>query len=62
MSVRTTADEYRDKALENIGDAIKNLAFIVVEQTYGWEEYSKEYLYKLQSSMNDLIRIRIGLQ
>ena len=61
MSVRTTADEHRDAAKENINDAIENISAIVVARVWGWDEYTAEYLVKLQSILNDLLNIRADL-
>ena len=57
MGVKTTADECRDTALHSINNAIKNLSIIVVDQVFGWDEFSNEYLRLLQLTLNDLLRI-----
>jgi len=62
MSVGTSADRYRDKALENIDDAIKNFSEIVINHTYGWDEYDPKYFDQLISALNNLLHIRTDLQ
>jgi len=62
IMVKTAADEHRDKAMENINDAIANIAAIVVEQAWGWDEYNKDYLRELRRGLNRLLDIRTSLQ
>ena len=58
MSVTTTADEKRDDAKENIGSAIRNLSGIVIEECYGYEDFSDAYRLKLRKALHDLIEVR----
>lgn len=55
MVVRTAADEHRDKALESINDAIANIAAIVIDRVWGWDEYKVGYYKELRQALNDLL-------
>jgi len=59
--IKTQADKHRDALKDNINDAIKNLSAIVIDQVWGWDEFSKEYLHTLQSTLNDLLYIHADL-
>ena len=61
MSVQTTADEARDKAVEHMDDAIKELSKIVIERCSGTDEYKMSYRTALMNAMSDLIEIRDNL-
>lgn len=61
MSVRTEADEHRDAAVEHINEAAQHLSKIVIERVWGWDEYKKEYLVKLEKALHDLLNMRNGL-
>lgn len=58
MSVRTTADEKRDAAKDNIENAIKNLSEIVVDKVWGYDDFTKEYKKELLMATLKLIEIR----
>ncbi len=58
MSVRTTADEKVDLAEENIRTAAMALANVVIDECYGYEEYSIEWKDSLRSVLNDLIMLK----
>lgn len=58
MSVATTADKNRDKAKREIEQAISNLAEIVVNQCWGWDEYHPRYFKALRKSLDELLDIR----
>ena len=62
MSVRTTADRDRDKAMEYIVDAIDLIGDIVLEKTWGHDEYSVDYKTKLKDSLDNLLQIRLWLK
>ena len=61
MSAQTTADESRDGAQDHIDDAVSCLASLVIEQVYGWDDYSEEYRGKLRAALMDLLRIQSEL-
>jgi hypothetical protein len=58
MSVRTTADAARDKAREHVGAAVKELSTILIEEVWGHDDYSKEYLETLNDVFVKLIQIK----
>ena len=58
MSVTTTAEEHKEKAKENVNDAITNIAAIVIDEVWGAESYSSEYLAMLTIILSDLLKIR----
>ena len=43
MSVRTTAQEIRDKAKDHIDEARRQLTRLIGEQPWGWDDWSAEY-------------------
>lgn len=57
MSVITTADEHRDEAKDAIGQAISHIASIVIEKSWGHDDFSDEYRKKLRSSLSILMDI-----
>lgn len=62
MSVRTTADEHRDNAVEGITTAINHFSKIVVERCSGTETFAKGYLALMTRSMSELIAMRENLE
>lgn len=58
MSVRTTADEKRDKAEEHVQEAIECLSEIVIGRCYGADEYNVKYLNKLRGTLIGLLDMR----
>ena len=58
MSVTTTADEHKEKAKENISDAIANIGVIVIDEVWGTEQYTDEYLAMLTTTLSKLLVIR----
>ena len=62
MGVITTADENLEKARENIRLAIQYLSSVLVEECWGHDEYSDEFLETLEGSFDQLRRIRKKLK
>lgn len=58
MSVRTTADEKRDAAKDNIEKAIKNLSEIIIDKVWGHDDFTQEYKKELFLAMSKLIEIQ----
>jgi len=56
--MQTTADNYRDKARENIDNAIFNLAQIVIDQVAGWDNYTESYYAGLEDALYILMHLR----
>lgn len=61
MSIRTTADEKRDTAKDNIETAIKNLSEIIVDKVWGSDEFNEEYKNKLLLAMSKLLEIQASI-
>ena len=55
MSVITTADEHRDEAQEHLSQAYKNL--IGCADSWGWEEYNKDYQDNVLESLGEIMKI-----
>ncbi len=62
MSVKTTADEHLNAALEKIQGAVKDISEIVVNHCCGYDEYNSPYHEALKRSMMELMEIRDRLQ
>lgn len=62
MSVRTSAQENRDDAKKDINDAIKQLSEIVIDEIYGWDEFTSEYLETLKDILFKLLEIKKELE
>lgn len=54
MSVYTTADAHRDRVRQQISEAIKDLTAILIDECWGHDEYSEEYLQVLEQAFTDL--------
>ena len=57
-----SADERRDKAVENIKEAIGHLGKIVIDEVWGTEDYNKEYMLKLRDTLYQLMSIRDDIE
>ena len=62
MSVNTSADEHRDAAVTNVGNAIQNLTEIVINECWGYDDYGSDYRDVLRKTLMDLIEIRDRLR
>ena len=62
MSVRTIADEQRDKALEHIQEALNRLNDVVILRCSGYEDFNDQYKLKLRLGFSRLIEVRDLLQ
>jgi len=56
MSIRTTADEERDKFLEHISGAIESQERFLDPNI--WGEYCEEYTIKVENALHTLRKIR----
>lgn len=61
MSVRTPADEKRDEAKEHISEAYKCLLDTLNPDTWGSDQFSKEYIATMEESLLMLIRLKRDL-
>lgn len=61
MSVRTTADEKRDEAIDHVTEAIKSLSEIIIGRCWGHDGYTQIYYNKMRKALADLIEMRDGL-
>jgi hypothetical protein len=62
VSVRTIADEQRDKALEHIQEALNRLNDVVILRCSGYEDFNDQYKLKLRLGFSRLIEVRDLLQ
>lgn len=60
--MHTEADNCRDRAVQHIKDAVKELSKIVIDETYGHNEYNTDYRELLFSSMLELQQMRLKLE
>jgi len=58
MGVQTTADRLRDEAKDHLSDAYKCLLAAIDEDTYGSEDFNKEYVGTVEESLVELSRIK----
>jgi len=58
MSVTTTADEHLRDAKDDIKSAVKHLHVVLDPETWGSEEYNKEYRDKMIEIYKQLLDIR----
>ena len=61
MAVRTTADEILDRVKDNLNKAQKELLLILDTDTWGSDNYSKEYIETLEEILLALSRIKRDL-
>jgi len=61
MSVRTTADEQLDSAKKDIRTAIQSISDIIINQCWGWDEYSGESQENMREVLNDLLKVKTKL-
>lgn len=59
MSVRTTCDELIDEAKDHIKEANRKLKKALDQDTWGYDEYKKEYILDLHEIQEQLARIII---
>ncbi len=62
MSVTTTADEKLELAKEKIKEARQLLIEAVNEDTWGSENLSEVYKFKMWDSIRDLAKIKMNLE
>lgn len=62
MSVYSSAEEAIESAKDHIDDAIKELSKVVVEQTFGTDEFKDSYKSKVKDTFLKLISIRDDLK
>jgi hypothetical protein len=58
VSVQTEADNCRDRAKENVKQAIQELNDIVIREVWGHDDYNPEYREGLYDAMIQLIAVR----
>lgn len=58
MSVQTTADEHLDEVKSDIKSAIKNLNIVIDPDTWGHDEFKREYRKELLDVYKQLLDIR----
>lgn len=61
MGVVTTSDRKRSEAKEHINEAYKCLVEALDSDTWGSDEYNKEYLAKMEEALICLIRLKRDL-
>lgn len=61
MSVITTADKKKEEALEHVTQAYKLLMEALDPNTWGSEEYMREYVLKMEKSLLRLGKIKRDL-
>lgn len=55
--MQTDADVKRDKAVDLIREAAKAISEIVIDRTYGHDEYNSDYRIQLFIVMKELIEL-----
>lgn len=58
MSVRTTADEKKDEALEHLHEAYKCLLEVLDPETYGSGDFNDEYIHAIEEAIPALLKIK----
>ena len=58
MSVNTTSDDLKQKAKEHISAAIKCLIEFCDEDTYGYNDYTEEYINNVFECLGELLKIK----
>lgn len=61
MSVRTTFDEHRDKAIEKINEALRELHVCLNPNTWGFDDMRREYLLSMVQAQSKLLECLINL-
>jgi len=61
MSVQKDADKALDDAKDHISKAIKSLSEIIVDQVWGYDDWTDTYTKKIQDSFYALIKTRDAL-
>ena len=61
MSVRTTADDRRDEAKEYIEKAYKCLLEVLDPETWGSEDFNKDYIATVEEALVSLIKLKRDL-
>lgn len=62
MSVRTDADEALDSARDHIKRAIDDLYGVVMEKTWGHDDFKEEWKIKHLAIFNKLVQIYVELK
>ena len=58
MAVNTRADDLIDEAKDKLGDAAKALSELVLEETWGWEDYGSEYRAEVHDVLSEMITLK----
>lgn len=56
--MKTTADEHLDLAREALGTAIKELTELVINQCYGWDDFTQTTKDKTAEALVQLLNVR----
>lgn len=62
MSVATEADERLSRAQEHLREAGVDLAVIVVDECWGYDDYSLDYKTTIRQALNTIIELKGKLQ
>ena len=58
MSVTTTADERLDSASEHLKAAGLDLAAVVIDECWGYDDYRLDYQIAIREALNTVIELR----
>jgi hypothetical protein len=62
MSVTTTADERLSSAQEHLRAAGTDLAAIVIDECWGYDDYTLDYKTAIRQALNNIIELKGKLQ
>jgi hypothetical protein len=62
MGVVTTADERLDSAKEHLKAAGMDLAAIVIDECWGYDDYKLDYQIAMRDALNTVIQLKGKLQ
>jgi hypothetical protein len=58
MGVQTRADELLEEARGKLGDAARALSELILDETWGWDDYGKEYRAEVHDVLSELITLK----